>query len=200
MSLAAADHTGFSEQLFAKIKNSYGAATEMRVRKWQELIHSSEALNDQQKLERVNNFFNGARFVNDIDQWNTKDYLATPLEFLAQDAGDCEDFSIAKYFTLKEMGMDSGKLRITYVKALELNQAHMVLAYYSTPSSIPVILDNINKRIKPANERSDLLPVYSFNADDLWLARSRNEQLRVGKPEQLSLWNDLSDRMIKELM
>ena len=200
MSLASADHTGFSEQLFTKIKNSYGAATEIRVRKWQELIHSSEDLNDQQKLERVNNFFNGARFVNDIDQWNKKDYWATPLEFLAEDAGDCEDFSIAKYFTLKEMGMDSGKLRITYVKALELNQAHMVLAYYPTPSSIPVILDNINKRIKPANERNDLLPVYSFNADDLWLARSRNEQLRVGKPEQLSLWNDLSDRMIKELM
>ena len=200
MSIASADHTGFSEQLFAKIKNSYGAATEMRVRKWQELIHISANLNDQQKLERVNNFFNGARFVNDIDQWQKKDYWATPLEFLAEDAGDCEDFSIAKYFTLKEMGMDSGKLRITYVKALELNQAHMVLAYYSTPSSIPVILDNINKRIKPANERSDLVPVYSFNADDLWLARSRNEQLRVGKPEQLSLWNDLSDRMIKELM
>ena len=116
MSLASADHTGFSEQLFTKIKNSYGAATEIRVRKWQELIHSSEDLNDQQKLERVNNFFNGARFVNDIDQWNKKDYWATPLEFLAEDAGDCEDFSIAKYFTLKEMGMDSGKLRITTSK------------------------------------------------------------------------------------
>jgi predicted transglutaminase-like cysteine proteinase len=200
IAIATADHTGVSEKLFSKISATYGIATELRVRKWQEMIHYSEGLNDEQKLEQVNNFFNGARFVNDIEQWSIHDYWATPLEFIAQDAGDCEDFSIAKYFTLKEMGMDSSKLRITYVKALTLNQAHMVLAYYSTPSSVPVILDNINKRIKSATDRSDLQPVYSFNVDDLWLARSRNEQLKVGKPQQLNLWNDLSERMIKELL
>ena len=200
MSIASADHTGFDEKLLTKIGLKYGGGTELRVRKWQRLIHNSRGLNDEQKLQRVNDFFNGARFVNDVTQWHQEDYWATPLEFLAEDAGDCEDFSIAKYFTLKEMGLDIGKLRITYVKALSLNQAHMVLAYYPSPSAIPVILDNINKRIKPASERSDLLPVYSFNADDLWLARSRNEQLRVGKPEQLNLWNELSERMIKELM
>ncbi len=200
MSIATSDHTGISEKLFSKIGLKYGAITELRVRKWQKLIHYSSVLSDEQKLKQVNDFFNGAKFTSDMEQWQKNDYWATPLEFLAHDAGDCEDFSIAKYFTLKEMGMDSSKLRITYVKALSLNQAHMVLSYYSTPSSIPVILDNINKRIKPANERNDLLPVYSFNADNLWLARSRNEQLRVGNPGQLNLWNELSERMKLELM
>ncbi len=200
MSIAIADHTGFSEKLFTRVGLKYGPSSELRVRKWQNLIHQSKALSDKQKLERVNDFFNGARFVNDLEQWHQKDYWATPLEFLAEDAGDCEDFSIAKYFTLKEMGFDTGKLRITYVKAITLNQAHMVLAYYAEPSAIPVILDNINKRIKPASERSDLVPVYSFNADDLWLARSRNEQLKAGKTSQLKMWNRLTDRMEKELL
>jgi len=95
--------------------------------------------------------------------------------------------------------MDVSKLRITYVKATLLNQAHMVLAYYPTPTSVPLILDNINKRIKPANERSDLRPIYSFNADNLWLARTRNEQLKAGKSDQLNLWRDLNARMAKEL-
>lgn len=199
MSVAIGDHTGFSEKLLAKIGLKYGGDTELRVRRWQQLIHDDSNLNDAQKLERVNDFFNGARFVNDITQWHQEDYWATPLEFLTEDAGDCEDFSIAKYFTLKEMGLDTRKLRITYVKALSLNQAHMVLAYYASPSAIPVILDNINKRIKPANERSDLQPVYSFNADDLWLARSRNEQLKAGKSSQLKNWTQLNKRMEREL-
>ncbi len=200
ISIASADHTGFDEKLLTKIGLKYGGGTELRVRKWQRLIHDSSGLNDEQKLERVNDFFNGARFVNDVTQWQQEDYWATPLEFLAEDAGDCEDFSIAKYFTLKEMGLDIGKLRITYVKALSLNQAHMVLAYYPSPSAIPVILDNINKRIKPASERSDLLPIFSFNADDLWLARSRNEQLKAGKSTQLKNWLTLNKRMERELL
>lgn len=200
LSIVVADHTGFTESMYGKIKSKYGATAEARSRKWQDVIHEGTGLSDRKKLEKVNNFFNGARFVDDIKLWHKKDYWATPVEFLGLDAGDCEDFSIAKYFTLREMGMDVSKLRITYVKALLYNQAHMVLAYYTTPSAVPLILDNINKRIKPANERSDLKPVYSFNADDLWLARSRNEQLKVGKSSKLNMWNELSDRMKRELM
>ncbi len=171
----------------------------MRIEYWQNMTHEYRGKADIEQLKAVNDFFNGARFVSDIELWGKNDYWATPIEFLARDAGDCEDFSIAKYFTLKGMGMDVSKLRITYVKATLLNQAHMVLAYYPTPTSVPLILDNINKRIKPANERSDLRPIYSFNADNLWLARTRNEQLKAGKSDQLNLWRDLNARMAKEL-
>ena len=73
------------------------------------------------------------------------------------------------------MGLDTAKLRIHYVKATTLNQAHMVLAYYSTPNAEPPILDNLNKLIKPASQRPDLRPVYSFNADNLWLAKTRTK-------------------------
>jgi len=195
-----ADHTGISEQLVDKIRIKYGSHAANRIYRWQRLIHENQEKAELEKLRLVNDFFNDARFIDDIVYWKKKDYWATPLEFLTHDTGDCEDFSIAKYFTLKEMGLNTEKLRITYVKALSLNQAHMVLAYYSTPSSNPMILDNINKQIKTANERKDLRPVYSFNADILWLSRTRNQQLKVGKPQQLNLWNDLTKRMQRELL
>ena len=112
--------------------------------------------------------------------WGVKDYWATPLEFLSRGAGDCEDYSIAKYFTLKELGVSEKKMRITYVKALKLRQAHMVLTYFETPRSVPLVLDNLIPTIKPATQRKDLLPVYSFNGSGLWLAKSRGSGKKVG--------------------
>ncbi len=200
VSTTVADSPGLSERFLAKVRNKYGVPAEARMRRWQKLIQDNVDKMDQEKLEIVNDFFNAARFIDDQTLWKKPDYWATPIEFLAMDAGDCEDFSIAKYFTLKELGIDTNKLRITYVKALTLNQAHMVLAYYPTPSSIPLILDNLNKSIKPASERDDLKPVYSFNADDLWLSRNRNEQVRAGHPNQLGLWRELNDRMSWEML
>jgi predicted transglutaminase-like cysteine proteinase len=96
------------------------------------------------------------------------------------------------------MGMDTAKLRITYVKSLTLNQAHMVLAYYSTPDAQPLILDNLNQLIKPASDRLDLRPVYSFNAETLWLSRTRNEQIQTGHPGQLQHWREMVARMDPE--
>ncbi|MFA5495558.1 MAG: transglutaminase-like cysteine peptidase [Porticoccaceae bacterium] len=198
LSLALAHHDGLSEKLLAQIREQYGAAAEQRLIAWQDLIHLSLDASDTEKLHSVNEFFNNAQFVDDQLLWRMADYWATPLEFLVRDAGDCEDFAIAKFFTLRDMGVDPAKLRITYVKATSLDQAHMVLAYYPTPSSAPLILDNLVKRIKPASQRPDLVPVYSFNAEDLWLARTRNEQIRAGRASQLGHWNDMIDRMARE--
>lgn len=193
-----ANHTGLTTEILVSIEKKYGMLAKTRAIKLDELIHENLTKKEVDKLDLVNDFFNGARFASDLDIWNKKDYWATPIEFIGRDAGDCEDFSIAKYYALKLMGVDTSKLRITYVKSLKLNQAHMVLAYYPTPSADPLILDNLNKRIRPAKERNDLRPVYSFNADNLWLSRSRNEELKAGQPSQLKLWTDVQRRMEKE--
>jgi predicted transglutaminase-like cysteine proteinase len=189
------DQFSLSPKLIQKVESKYGPTATNRLRSWESIIRGNQNLPINEKLNLVNNFFNGARFVDDRDLWNKKDYWATPVEFIGQDAGDCEDFSIAKYFTLKELGVPTQKLRITYTKSVTYNQAHMVLAYYESPNSEPLILDNINKRIKPASQRTDLKPVYSFNADDLWLNRSRNSQLKAGKSSQIKLWLDLTNRI-----
>lgn len=168
---------------------------ERRLQHWRQLMNQKHTAPEREQLAAVNDFFNGARFVDDRDLWQVADYWATPDEFLLRDAGDCEDFAIAKYFTLKAMGVAPHKLRITYVRVETLQQAHMVLAYYPDPLSAPLILDNLNRRILPATERPDLRPIYSFNAETLWLARSRHEQQRAGHPGQLQRWREMLARL-----
>ncbi len=186
-----------SEALLLKIQNKYGKEAPLRVRQWQSLMQTAKGLSDQEKLQKVNDFFNyRIKFVDDLLLWNVVDYWATPLEFLARGKGDCEDYSIAKYFTLKELGVSEKKMRITYVKALKLNQAHMVLTYYSSPRAVPVVLDNLIPEIKLATKRTDLLPVYSFNGLGLWLAKTRGNGKRVGNADKLNLWTELTQRMI----
>jgi predicted transglutaminase-like cysteine proteinase len=172
---------------------TYGTRAGKRVETWRKEIAKHQNVPERDKLAGMNRFFNQLYFVNDIDLWGKNDYWATPLEFLGSNAGDCEDFTIAKYFSLLELGIDDKKLRLVYVKAIELNQFHMVLAYYSTPNAEPLILDNINPEIKPASTRRDLLPIYSFNGKNLWLMKSKNDQL-AGDSSRLSLWNDLRER------
>jgi predicted transglutaminase-like cysteine proteinase len=176
-------------------EKTYGTTSRDRVQAWKVLIETSQGLDDARKLESVNAFFNRLRFVDDVNHWRQDDYWATPVEFLATGAGDCEDFSIAKYFTLKAIGVDESKLRMTYVKALKLNQAHMVVTYFATPEAEPLVLDNLEPTIQPAGQRNDLTPVYSFNGSGLWLARERGRGKLAGNTDRLGLWQDLLKRL-----
>ncbi|MBJ2135086.1 transglutaminase-like cysteine peptidase [Paraglaciecola chathamensis] len=185
----------FNDALFNKIKNQYDNDALERVQDWQQLLNTSHTLPIDEMLYQVNNFFNELEFVDDIDHWGKDDYWATPVEFLATKGGDCEDFVIAKYFSLKELGVPAEKLRLMYVTATRLRQAHMVLAYYEEPNSVPLVLDNINRRILPASRRRDLLPVYSFNGDGLWLAKEQGRGQKVQQGGNNNLWNDLNKRM-----
>lgn len=188
-----------NDALLEKIRIRYGDEALGRVERWKKLMQTARNLPEQEKLELVNNFFNqGVEFVDDIYLWEKNDYWATPLEFLTKGAGDCEDYSIAKYFTLIELGVSEKKMRITYVKAINLNQAHMVLTYFSTPRAIPIVLDNLIPQIKLATKRNDLLPVYSFNGSGLWLAKSRGSGKRVGSSGRLNLWTELKQRMLSQ--
>jgi predicted transglutaminase-like cysteine proteinase len=189
-----------SDQLLERVEAHYNKFARKRLIGWQELVDNSKQLSDTEKLEKVNTFFNSnVLFMNDIDLWKKDDYWATPLEMLSIGAGDCEDYSIAKYFTLVELGVPEDKLRITYVKATSVGQAHMVLTYFETKRSIPLVLDNLITDIEPANKRTDLIPVYSFNGSGLWLAKSRGGGKRVGESSRLSSWEDLKKRMASEM-
>ena len=168
-----------------------------RLLEWEALIKSSAALAEPDKLNEVNRFFNRTiRFVDDIQLWRENDYWATPVEMLVKGAGDCEDYSIAKYFTLRRLGVPADKLRITYVKALNYNQAHMVLTYYASPSAEPLVLDNLINDIRPAGRRPDLFPVFSFSDAGLWVAGA--SQSSADPTTRLSRWRDVLDRMSRE--
>ncbi|WP_413702351.1 transglutaminase-like cysteine peptidase [Psychromonas sp. KJ10-10] len=127
--------------------------------------------------------------------WKAKDYWATPVEFIGTNGGDCEDFAIAKYFTLKAMGVAPEKMRLMYVRALAYNEAHMVLIYSETIDQIPLVLDNINHNILPANQRNDLKPIYSFNGDGLWIAKAKGLGKQVKGKGDVASWEDIVTRM-----
>ena len=193
--ILAKGNSWLSDAELQSVNEKYGLTAFKRVKAWQALeskyIHAKEA----DKIKQVNDFFNEVAFVSDAKHWGKKDYWATPIEMLATNGGDCEDFSIAKYFTLKKLGVAEEKMRLTYVKSLKLKQAHMVLAYYPKQDAVPLILDNLIKVIRPATKRPDLLPVYSFNGDGLWLAKERGKGRFVGNSQRLSKWVDLRKRL-----
>jgi predicted transglutaminase-like cysteine proteinase len=146
-------------------------------------------------LRTVNGFFNQVPYFNDIKHWRVEDYWATPTEMLGSFGGDCEDYSVGKYLSLKESGIPIEKLRITYVRATHIGESHMVLAYYPTPDAEPLILDNLIGEVKPASQRPDLEPVYSFNDDDLWVTGGAAKK---GGASQVRLWRDLLDKLARE--
>ena len=184
-------------QLVDKVQAEYGARAARRVIDWRLLIQRahSEKWSKQQALEETNHFLNRQIFIDDIKLWGQNDYWASPVEFLAVGGGDCEDFSIAKYFTLREMGIADESLRLIYVKAINYNQFHMVVANYVTPAAMPVILDNLDPVVKPADLRTDLVPVYSFNGSHLWLMKAKGQGQLAGSSERLSLWSGLQKRL-----
>ncbi len=201
---AVPNYRSVSDDALNAVKHKYGDSARRRVDHWSHMLNKfsrSESINDAAMARFANDYFNRIEWKWDIEHWGVEDYWATPIETLGTHAGDCEDFSIGKYFSLISMGMDANKLRITYVKALDLNLAHMVLAYYPTPSAEPLILDNINKTILPASQRKDLLPIYGFNGDGIWMSKSaKRVASRRNIAKSLPSWGRLTDRMKTELM
>jgi predicted transglutaminase-like cysteine proteinase len=183
------------EQIVEVLTKNYGERAGKRGAAWFNLIHQSSPLEEINQLIRVNHFFNLLYFIEDNKLWGESNYWAKPIEFIGANGGDCEDFAIAKYFTLLELGIPDEKIRITMVKAMTLNQYHMILAYYATPGSVPLILDNINGKITPASERKDLIPVYSFNGKQLWLNKNKSQGIVAGKSQRLKRWADLNQRI-----
>lgn len=150
---------------------------------------------DVAKLKAINEFFNRhVHYLEDREVWGEADHWTTPLELLGRGAGDCEDFAIAKYFSLISMGMAPAKMRMVYVRAQNggVLQAHMVLAYYPEPDAEPLILDNLITDMRPASRRPDLAPVFSFNAEGLWQGVGPSS---AGDPvARLSRWRDVLNK------
>ncbi len=163
------------------------------LREWRSLVTDIADLEESKKLRLVNSFFNERiSFVEDIDARQQRDYWATPLETLTAGSGDCEDFAIAKYFTLLTMGVSPSRLRLVYAKLTQTSQftrtvrGHMVLAYYPTPHSSPLVMDNSRNDVEQSDKRVDLDPVFSFSLNGQWLGTGKHKLAN-----SVSRWQDL---------
>ncbi len=148
-----------------------GTAAAQRTQALLQEMERLASLDEIEKIRGMNQFYNRQiQYREDIDNWGVVDYWSSPMELLQRGAGDCEDYAIAKYFSLIAMGLPSAKMRMVYVRAMNAGvvQAHMVLAYYPEPNAEPLVLDNLISDIRSASRRPDLAPVFSFNAEGLW--------------------------------
>jgi predicted transglutaminase-like cysteine proteinase len=191
------------DRMLMQAGQRYGDAGTASVVAWRDLLTRAASQPDAVKLRQVNDFFNRRiRFGEDSAIWGKPDYWATPLETLGRAEGDCEDFAIAKYATLKQLGIPAEKLRLTYVKARiggpqsTLVQAHMVLSYYPAPDDEPLVLDNLIGDIRPASRRADLTTIFGFNAEGLWIGGGAPRATSAS--QRLSKWQSVLTRMREE--
>lgn len=192
------------DRLYTLAGQQYGARAQQTIGELRILFNQLEQTSEQDKLKKINEFVNHKIriFGNDIDIWGKSDYWATPLESFGREAGDCEDYSIAKYLLLRELGVPNDKLRLTYVRAQiggphsKIFQAHMVLSYYAVPNAEPLILDNMISDVRIASRRTDLKPIFGFNSEGLWVGNSSSS--RGDSSAHLSRWRDLLERAKNE--
>jgi predicted transglutaminase-like cysteine proteinase len=189
-----------NEQLYANIGKEYGSEVEQRFRELHDFMMREERRPIQSELAEVNDFFNRVRWRDDQSHWGKKDYWQTPFETLISFTGDCEDIAIAKYTTLRMIGVPDDKLAIVYVKITRDRQyhaaPHMVLAYYDKHDAEPLILDSIDKKLKTDSLRPDLDSVYEFNTTTLWLTDHHLHKLGRGlSSSHIALENELKVRL-----
>ena len=195
LTLVAAASLAWDRDRMTQAAQRAGPRAAAAVKALQPLLAGSAGMDEAALLAAVNDFYNRrVVFTDDGAAWGVDDHWASPLETLEKGQGDCEDYAIAKYFSLMAAGVPAAKLRLVYVRAAiggpgGVVQAHMVLAYYVQPGGEPLILDNLIGEVRPASRRPDLTPVFSFNSEGLWQGTAGAS---AGDPTaRLSRWREV---------
>lgn len=177
---------------------NYGPDAVSRLEAWQVLINSAQESSELEKLQLVTDFFNSLSLIPQAKSSSLASQAwINPVQFLGQGQGSSEDFALAKYLTLKVMGIPPYKMRFAYVVSNITRKPQMVLVYYETTASDPLILDNITRKILYASERPDLRPIYMFNESSIWIPQANAPPKEVFSGDQLLHWKSMIDHMKK---
>ena len=135
---------------------------------WQKLIALNRDASPGGQLDSINRYMNRHRYIIDPINWGVRDYWASPMQFFRKD-GDCEDYAIAKFTSLRALGWDNAHMRIVVLQDLNLKIAHAVLVVYVDGEAW--ILDNQIKQIVTADTILHYRPLFSLNEDSWWIHR-----------------------------
>jgi len=165
--------TGALERHFDERTRAAGSCTAQRYnpchyREWQDFINANRGKPLAEQLAAVNGFMNRRPYIIDMINWGVDDYWATPNEFFQKD-GDCEDYAIAKFLTLRSLGRNDLDLRVAVVQDMNLRVAHAVLVVRSGGKTM--VLDNQIKQVVEAQSIRHYRPIYSVSEDAWWLHR-----------------------------
>ena len=148
-----------------------GKQSACQLNNWQAYLGDIAASSERERLQLVNRYINSAAYVSDPRNWDRNDYWEIPLELFAR-GGDCEDYVIAKYLSLRQLGIPADRMRIVVVQDLRRREDHAVLTVKSGDGLM--VLDNHYRRVRTWNDLSaDYVPYYSLNEDAVWMHRAR---------------------------
>jgi predicted transglutaminase-like cysteine proteinase len=168
---------------------------------WQALVEQTRGDSDRHTAELINRRINRLKHISDMANWQRNDYWATPGEFYARGAGDCEDFAIAKFFLMNRQGVSTARLRLMVARlfnpANRKIEPHLVLLYLSPDEREPGVMDNLRDDILPLSARHDLLPVASFDTKDLWTYAAGSWK-PAGPASNLGHWSALLERWTRQ--
>ncbi|MFW3439273.1 transglutaminase-like cysteine peptidase [Aliarcobacter butzleri] len=169
-----------------------------RLAKYEEVRSKARNLDINKKLAQINLFINGSLAEFDNASMGIDDYWMTPKEFFIKGHGDCEDYVIAKYFTLLELGVKKENLYPAIVKVEGSASLHLVLLYVEDKNKSPLVLDNLSFKILPFSKRTDLTPIAAFNEIDSYtLTREKFLQKVNVNWEKENKWEKLLNRVYK---
>lgn len=152
-------------QKIAKEQKTYANSASKAVRAWQAMIRENRGNRQIEQIETVNRFINQWRYRSDSYNYKQSDYWASPAEFFTR-SGDCEDYAIAKYATLRQMGFGAEQLRLVVVQDVVRDLAHAVLAVYVDGDVF--ILDNVTSEVRSQADVAEYAPYYSVNEQARW--------------------------------
>jgi predicted transglutaminase-like cysteine proteinase len=133
---------------------------------WTDFLAGLKGLDSRAQMEAVNRWANAKPYVEDIANWGLPDYWETPGEFIAH-GGDCEDFAIAKYFSLVRLGFAARDLRIAVVSDSRAHDFHAVLV--ANIDGTEWLLDNQIAQMVPLASQPQYTPIYALNEQGWWL-------------------------------
>ena len=169
-----------------------------RLAKYEEVKNKARNLDINKKLTQINLFINGSLAEFDNASMGIDDYWMTPKEFFIKGHGDCEDYVIAKYFTLLELGVKKENLYPAIVKVEGSASLHLVLLYVEDKNKSPLVLDNLSFKILPFSKRTDLTPIAAFNEIDSYtLTREKFLQKANVDWGKENKWEKLLNRVYK---
>lgn len=145
-----------------------GRCPSSATRNWREMMTKAQGMGAEAQMRTVNRFFNGFDYIEDNDNYGRSDVWATPLEFMRK-SGDCEDYSIAKFVSLRMLGWANSSLRVVILKDTVREVNHAVLAAKLEGEEDEMILDNLASQPLPSETVIQYSPYYAVNETSRWI-------------------------------
>ena len=158
----------FDERHLAELPCTETAFNRCHLKAWSGFLAGLQGRDRQSQIAEVNRYINRKQYVLDPLNYGVPDYWATPGQFLNRN-GDCEDYAIAKFMSLRALGFDDRSLRIVVLRDLNLRLPHAVLVVYHRGKAL--VLDNQVEHVVPASAIRHYRPIYSINEHSWWLHR-----------------------------